>query len=486
MNIGKLDFSLNISGKIHFIGIGGIGMSGLAEILNNLGFDVQGSDLKENDNVKRLKKYGINIFIGHNKSNIESAAFIVISSDVKDNNIEVIEAKKQGIPIVSRAEMLAEILRFKYSVAISGSHGKTTTTSLIANMFDNANLNPTVITGGIINSKKTNAYLGEGKYLIVEADESDGTFIKIPAFIGVVTNIDPEHLNYYGDFETLKEAFVTFIHNLPFYGFAVLCVDHKTVREVAGKIQNREILTYSCLDDSADIYANNIRYTKEGIYYDVYLSKKLKCEHTKLENIFLPMFGDHNVLNSLAAIAVGTKLGFTKEDVEHAFKGFEGVKRRFTFVGDFEGTSIVDDYAHHPEEIKVTIKTARKILESNQTGKLIAVVQPHRYSRVENLMQEFANCYDEVDVLYLTDIYSAGESPIEGISSESLSVLIKQYYPSLQLKLISSYDNLVDHVYVDAKQGDILLMMGAGTITKWAADLKFSLDKIGKSSEYSA
>jgi UDP-N-acetylmuramate--alanine ligase len=475
MEESRVNFIQNLVGKFHFIGIGGIGMSGMAEILCDLGMEVQGSDLVENDNVRRLKNKGVKVFLGHSPENVDEASYIVISSDVKTENVEVIRGLSKGIPIISRAEMLTELTRLKYTISISGSHGKTTTTSLMAAMFDNAELEPTVITGGILNSKKTNAYLGNGKYLIVEADESDGTFVKIPSFIGVVTNIDPEHLSYYGDFDALKAAFIQFVRGLPFYGFAVLCKDHKVVREIAAQVKNRYCYTYSCEDEEADVFANNIRYENNGIYYDIKCSDKLSSKYQIIKNIFLPMFGDHNVLNSLSAIVVALKLGFEKELIVNAFKGFEGVKRRFSKVGTFKGAIIIDDYAHHPEEIKVTVLTATRVLAEGD-GKIKAVLQPHRYSRVESLMSEFSSCYDGVDELYLTDIYSAGESPIEGISKESLAAKIKQNYPKLTVKLVSSYDNLVDMLSHDINQGDLLLMMGAGTITKWANDLQKSLE----------
>jgi len=479
MEINNIDFALSFAGKVHFVGIGGIGMSGMAEILAGLGFELQGSDVNDSDNVKRLRKKGIKVFIGHQPSNIDDVAYLVISSDVKDSNIEVITAKERGVPVISRAEMLAEITRFKYTISISGSHGKTTTTTLMAYMLENGGLSPTVITGGIINSKKTNAYVGQSKYLVVEADESDGTFIKIPSFIGVITNIDPEHLNYYGSFENLKSAFLTFIENLPFYGFAVACLDHPVVCEIIAQVSNREIITYSAVDLNADIYGHNLRYEKTGVYFDVMLSKKLGVNYDKIENLFLPMFGDHNVLNALSTIAVAIRLGISADKIKNGFKGFEGVKRRFTKVGEFSGATIIDDYAHHPVEIAATVQTARKILSSSDvSGKLIAIVQPHRYSRLADLIDQFANCYQGVDQLYITDVFTAGESPIEGVNSQVLIEKIKINYPTLSVRHVSSYEQIVTAVRIDVETGDLVLMMGAGSISKWANELQKSLEEI--------
>jgi UDP-N-acetylmuramate--alanine ligase len=477
MEINNINFALNFAGKLHFVGIGGIGMSAIAEVLNALGFEIQGSDINESDNVKRLQSKGVLVHIGHERTNIEGVSYVVISSDVKSNNIEVIAAQESGIPVISRAEMLAEIARFKYTISIAGSHGKTTTTTLMAYMLENCGVSPTVITGGIINAKKTNAYVGESQYLVVEADESDGTFIKIPSFIGVVTNIDPEHLSYYGSFERLKDAFATFIKNLPFYGFAVACIDHKIVNELVGQINNREILTYSLFNMDADVYGYNLRYDAQGVYFDVKINNKLGAKIDKINNIFLPMFGDHNVLNALSTIAVAIRLGLDARDIQNGFKGFEGVKRRFTKVGHFNGAMIIDDYAHHPVEISATIQTAHKVL-STTGGKLIAVVQPHRYSRLADLMEEFASCYKDVELLYVTDVFAAGESPLDGINSNVLISKIEAHYPALRVKHISSYDVLVREIYSDARKDDLILMMGAGSISKWANELQSSLEAI--------
>lgn len=477
MEINNVNFALSFAGRLHFVGIGGIGMSGMAEILSGMGFDIQGSDINESDNVRRLREKGIKIYIGHQRENIEGVAYVVISSDVKSDNVEVVAAKEKGIPVISRAEMLAEITRFKHTISISGSHGKTTTTTLMAHMLENGGLSPTVITGGIINAKKTNAYVGQSKYLVVEADESDGTFIKIPSFIGVITNIDPEHLNYYGTFENLKKAFVIFIQNLPFYGFAVACADHEVVNEIVVQVQNREVLTYSTMNKGADVYGYNLRYEADGIMFDVLLSKKFGLDENKIEDIFLPMFGDHNVLNSLSTIAVGARLGLSVDKIKNGFVAFEGVKRRFTKVGQFNGAMIIDDYAHHPVEIAVTIQTAKKVL-SRSHGKLIAVLQPHRYSRLADLMDDFAKCYEKVDLLYVTEVFSAGEDAVVGVSSQVLMDKIKTNYPSLSVVYISSYDHLVDQIYKDAKPEDLVLMMGAGSISKWANELQKSLEAV--------
>ena len=367
--------------------------------------------------------------------------------------------------------MLAELLRFKTSICISGSHGKTTTTSMTACIFEAAGLEPTVINGGIINNKSTNAYLGSGEYVVAEADESDGTFIKIPSTVAVITNIDPEHLNYYGTFENLISAFRQFIVNIPFYGFAVACVDHKTVRELISTITERKIITYGIESEDAHIRAYNIRPSAFSSTYDV----EINLPHTDgsmiIENITLSTPGVHNVLNSLSSIAIAVQMDFGAQVIRKALKNFEGVKRRFTRVGQYNGAHIVDDYAHHPEEVKATLNTARSVVKSNGKGKIVAIFQPHRYTRLHDLFEQFTHCFNEADVLYIADVYAAGEDKIEGYCHTSLVEATKKAHPEFDVNVLSSPDQLEQIVKDSAKDGDIILMMGAGSITYWAADL---------------
>ncbi len=455
-------------GTIHFIGIGGIGMSGIAEIMHNLGYQIQGSDLSENDNVIRLKNIGIKILIGHSASNIDNVSVVVKSTAVKDNNPEIMAARKNRIPVVKRSEMLAELMRLKISIAISGTHGKTTTTAFVAAMLESAELAPTVINGGIINTRQTNAYLGSSDYLVAEADESDGTFIRIPATIAVVTNIDPEHLDYYGNFEQLKDAYSTFIHNIPFYGFAVLCKDHPEVSKLIEDIQDREVVTYGIASANLDISAINLREEITGTVFDVKVSSRMYGEEFVLEKIKLPIAGRHNVLNALAAIAIGVKIKIKNQCIIDAFAKFQGVKRRFTKTGIVNGVSIIDDYAHHPEEIKATLLTAKQVIKQNKDAKIISIFQPHRFSRVENLFSDFIHCFDDSDVVFVSEIYSAGEIPIEGINKEVLISALRQQYPNKQVLSLDMFEKLPEAISELAKEGDIVLFMGAGTITKWA------------------
>lgn len=455
-------------GIIHFVGIGGIGMSGIAEIMHNLGYIVQGSDLALNYNTQRLSDLGIKIFEGQHPSNVENARYIVISSAVKSDNKEVMRAIELNIPVLRRAEMLAELMRFKTAISISGSHGKTTTTSLVACMFEQAKLNPTVINGGIINNRSTNAYLGSGNYIIAEADESDATFIKIPSNIAVITNIDPEHMDYYHTFDNLLIAFEQFITNLPFYGFAVLCVDHPTVRELANRIKSRKIITYGIDSDDAHVRAYNIRNDHMSSTYDVRIALPYTHGATNIENIILPTVGRHNVLNSLAAVAIAAELDFGIKIISEGFKTFNGVKRRFTNVGKYENITIIDDYAHHPSEVIATLNTAKSVVEKG--GKVVAIFQPHRFSRMKHLFDDFSKCFAQADVLYIADIYSAGEEPIEGITSLALVEQIKKI-SDIEVNLLSSPDTIRTLIKDIAKPNDIVIFMGAGNITQWAYSL---------------
>lgn len=457
---------------IHFVGIGGIGISGIAEIMNGMGYHVQGSDMLVNGNTERLASLGIKVFQGHRAGNVQNVDYVVISTAVKSTNPEVIEAIKNHIPVISRSQMLAELMRFKTSIAVSGSHGKTTTTSLVASIFEYANLEPTVINGGIINNKATNAYLGNSQYLIVEADESDATFVKVPSTIAVITNIDKEHMDYYKNFDNLLDAFRSFISNLPFYGFAVCCIDHPVVRGLVSDITSRKVITYGIDSKDANITAFNIRSTISSSTYDVKITLPNSNGSIVIENITLPTPGRHNILNSLAAIAIAAELDFGVKVIKDGFKYFQGVKRRFTNVGNYNGVQIIDDYAHHPEEIKATIDTARTVLKDTD-GKLIVVFQPHRYSRLENLFDDFAKSFEKADVIYIIDVYSAGEEAIDGINASSLVQKVSSY--GKESFFLDDIEKLPQLLIPYIKSGDLILMMGAGSITNHAAMLETKL-----------
>lgn len=453
-------------GILHFSGIGGIGMSGIAEILHFLGYKVQGSDIAANANTERLKAMGIPIFIGQIEENIEGVAAVVKSSAIQDSNPEIIAARAKRIPVIKRAEMLAELMRLKTSIAIAGTHGKTTTTSLVAALFEAAELSPTVINGGIINNHGTNAYLGSGDFLIAEADESDATFIKVPSTIAVITNIDPEHLDFYHSFDGLRAAFRSFIENLPFYGFAVLCKDHPEVAALIATITDRKIISYGIHSD-ADIVATNIREEIAGSTFDIEIAG---VEKRQLRDIYLPMPGVHNVLNSLAAIGIALELGIEDNIIINGFRAFKGVKRRFTTTGEVDGIAIIDDYGHHPVEISASLKTA-KAVTTKKGGKVIAVMQPHRYSRLHNLFSEFTHCLKDADIAYIADVYAAGEEPIPGASRDVLIAAIRQSNPKADIRALDHPDRLAALVSAIAKPNDMVICLGAGNITAWAAAL---------------
>lgn len=471
---------------LHFIGIGGIGMSGIAEVLYNLGYQVRGSDITENNNTSRLQKIGIPVSIGHKAENVHEAQVVIISSAVKNDNPEVVAARICGIPVIQRAEMLAELMRLKFSIAISGTHGKTTTTSLAASLLEAASMDPTVINGGIINAYNTNARLGTGDWTVVEADESDGSFIKLPATIAVVTNIDPEHMEFYGNIETLKQAFLRFIGNIPFYGLAVLCADHPTVIEISSQITDRRIVTYG-FDQNSMIRAVNIRMSAEGTTFDVDINRslshhtltyssltKIKALPKRIKDLFLPMVGKHNVQNALSAIAIAQELGLGEEIIRKAFIGFKGVKRRFTKVGISGGVTIIDDYAHHPVEIKTVLEAAKQAT----TGKIIAIMQPHRYSRLNYLFDEFVSCFKDCDKLIVAPVYAAGEEPIENANSRNLAKAIRQEGNVQSVFDIEDAKEIPYLLRRIAKPGDIVLCLGAGSITYWAASLPGQLDSL--------
>ena len=463
-------------GVLHFIGIGGIGMSGIAEVLHNLGYKVQGSDVADSYNTQRLKANGIPVFIGHKAQHIDKASVVVVSSAIKPDNPELAAARAARLPVVRRAEMLAELMRFKLAIAVAGTHGKTTTTALTAAMLEAARLQPTVINGGIINARGTNAYLGAGEWMVVEADESDGSFTKLPATIAVVTNIDPEHLDHYGSFEQVKAAFHTFLTNLPFYGFAVLCIDHPEVQALAARLSDRRIITYGT-NPQASVRANHIRPAPEGQRFDVEISGRGDGERT-IKDVLLPMHGEHNMRNALAAIAIAQELGLPDKTILAALSSFDGVKRRFSKTGEALGIAVIDDYAHHPVEIAATLKAARAA-QSASGGKVIAVVQPHRYTRLRDLFSDFCTCFNDADTVIVADIYSAGEEPIEGMSADRLVEGLQGAGHRHAVKL-ESPEALAATVASVAAKGDMVVCMGAGSITKWAYALPEELKKFAK------
>jgi len=459
-------------GIVHFVGIGGIGMSGIAEVMHNLGYKVQGSDLSDNANVARLRGLGIPVAIGHREENVAEAAVLVISSAVKRDNPEVQAARARLIPVVRRAEMLAELMRLKWCVSVAGTHGKTTTTSMVAALLDAAKFDPTVINGGIINAYGTNARLGEGEWMVVEADESDGTFVKLPSTLAVVTNIDPEHLDFYGDFEREKAAFDAFIENVPFYGAAILCTDHPEVQALVGRVSDRRIVTYGT-NPQADVRAVNLRFENGGATFDAQLSERVAGGAGTITDIHLPMPGAHNVNNALAAVAVARELAIPADVIRAGFAGFKGVKRRFTRIGQVGGITVVDDYGHHPVEIAAVLKAARQSYDK----KLIAVVQPHRYSRLERLFEGFCTCFNDADTVIVADVYAAGESPIEGVSQDALVDGIRQRGHRDVIKLGAASD-LPAVVAEIAGPGDVVVLLGAGNITQWAHSLPEQLEAL--------
>ena len=402
-------------GILHFVGIGGIGMSGIAEVMHNFGYKVQGSDISENANVERLRKLGIKVYLGQRNKNLEGAWGIVVSTAIKPDNPEVVAAKAMKMPLIKRSEMLAELMRLKWCVSVAGTHGKTTTTTMVSAVLDEANYDPTVINGGIINAYGTNARLGEGDWMVVEADESDGTFIKIPSTVAVVTNIDPEHLDFYGDFENAKTAFEMFIKNVPFYGFSVMCIDHPEVQALIGKVIDRRIITYG-FSVQAEVRGTNILFDEGSAHFDVEISNGNDGDLSFLRNIVMPMPGRHNISNALAAIAVSYELGISADIIRRTFSKFSGVKRRFTIVDKVEDIIIIDDYAHHPVEITSVLSAAREAY----SGRVIAVVQPHRYTRLESLFDEFCSCFNNADTVIVAPVFDAGEQPIKGANQDDL------------------------------------------------------------------
>ena len=448
-------------GPIHFVGIGGIGMSGLAEVLLNLGYDVQGSDLKTSKITDRLATLGAKVFVGQKSANLEGAAVVVISSAIKSGNLELDGARLLGLPIVRRAEMLAELMRLKSNIAIAGTHGKTTTTTMVATLLDAGGHDPTVINGGIIHAYGSNARLGQGEWMVVEADESDGSFNRLPATVAVVTNIDPEHMEHWGNFANLRQGFMDFVSNIPFYGLAVCCSDHSEVQSLVGKISDRRIITYG-FNPQADIRAVNLKYKTGVAYFDVVLQAERKI----IENCRLPMPGAHNVSNALAAVAVARHLGMNFSEIRDALANFKGVNRRFTKVGEVNGVSIIDDYGHHPIEIAAVLKAARQVCD----GRILAVHQPHRYSRLHSLFDDFCSCFNDADVVAIAEIFSAGEDPIEGATRDELVTGLVRH-GHRQALAIGSEKDLESLVREQMNPGDIVVCLGAGTISAWANTL---------------
>ncbi len=449
-------------GTVHFIGIGGIGMSGIAEVLHNLGYRVQGSDQSESANVQRLRDKGIECFVGHRAENIGEAEVVVVSTAIKKSNPELIAAREKLLPIVRRAEMLAELMRFRQAVAIGGTHGKTTTTSMVATLLEAGGLDPTVINGGIINAYGTNARMGEGEWMVVEADESDGTFLKLPAEIAVVTNIDPEHLDHYGSFEKVREAFRQFVENVPFYGFGVMCIDHPEVQALVSRIEDRRVVTYG-ENPQADVRFQNLRMDGATSLFDVTIRNRKTGAEISMDALRLPMPGRHNVSNATAAIAVAHELGMSEEGIRRGLSSFGGVKRRFTNTGSWNGAQIFDDYGHHPVEIKAVLRAARDACQ----GRIFAIAQPHRFTRLRDLFDDFASCFNDADTVMIAPVYAAGEDPIEGISSETL-VSKMRAGGHRDARLIDGPQPIPALIREMAQPGDFIVFLGAGNITQWA------------------
>jgi len=453
-------------GAIHFVGIGGIGMSGIAEVLINHGYTVQGSDLKPSKITERLERLGARVFIGQRAENLEGAEVVVVSTAIKPGNPERDAARAMGLPVVRRAEMLAELMRLKSNIAVAGTHGKTTTTTMVATLLDAGGVDPTVINGGIIHAYGSNARMGQGEWMVVEADESDGSFNRLPATIAIVTNIDPEHMEHWGDFDALRQGFLDFVSNIPFYGLAVCCTDHPEVQSLVGKITDRRVVTYG-FNAQADVRAVNLHYKGGVAHFDV----ELRSEDMVIEGCTLPMPGDHNVSNALSAIAVARHLGMKNAEIRTALANFKGVNRRFTKVGEVGGVTIIDDYGHHPVEIAAVLKAARQATE----GRVIAVHQPHRYTRLHSLFEDFCACFNEADVVAIAEVFAAGEDPIEGASRDDLVAGLVAH-GHRHARAILDEDDLERLVREQARPGDMVVCLGAGTISTWAQGLPARLE----------
>jgi len=464
-------------GPVHFVGIGGIGMSGIAEIMLKIGYAVQGSDAKASANTERLAALGARIFIGHDAAHVsEGVSAVVYSTAVKPTNPEMTTARERRIPLVRRAEMLAELMRLQFSIAVGGTHGKTTTTSMVACLLDAAGLDPTVVNGGIINAYGTNAKVGDGDWIVVEADESDGSFLRLKSTVAIVTNIDPEHLDHYGDFDKVRAAFVDFVENIPFYGFAAVCLDHPEVQRLVASIDNRRLVTYG-MNPQAQVRADNVEMGPDGCRFDVVFQGA--GETTRIDGLHLPMAGWHNVANALAAIAVARELDVSDEAIKSGLAGFGGVKRRFTTTGVVGGVRIVDDYGHHPVEIAAVLKAARQVVQSVEGGgKVIAVMQPHRYTRLRDLMEEFSTSFSDADTVFIADVYPAGETPIEGVDKQALVEGVRRY-GHRQVSALENVAALPGVIAEAAGSGDVVVLLGAGDITSWAYALPAQLEALG-------
>jgi UDP-N-acetylmuramate--alanine ligase len=469
MNLRPTPFAI---GPVHFVGIGGIGMSGIAEIMLRIGYQVTGSDAKASANTQRLEKLGARIAIGHAAENVDGASALVYSTAIQADNPEFAAARAKRIPLVRRAEMLAELMRLQYSVAVGGTHGKTTTTSMVAALLDAGGLDPTVVNGGIINAYGTNAKVGGGDWMVVEADESDGSFLRLKSTVAVVTNIDPEHLDHYGDFDKARTAFRDFVENIPFYGFAALCLDHPEVQALAARVENRRLVTYG-LNPQAEVRGLNVSQGPDGARFDARI-EPAGAEPLLLEGLMLPMPGAHNVLNALAAIAVARELGVSAEAIRSGLASFGGVKRRFTTIGVARGIRVIDDYGHHPVEIAAVLKAARDVQESSG-GKVIAVVQPHRYTRLRDLFAEFCACFNDADTVIVADVYAAGEAPLPEIDRDHLAAGMRRSGHRRVLSL-EGPGALAGLVAEEAQAGDLVVLLGAGDITAWAAALPGQLE----------
>jgi UDP-N-acetylmuramate--alanine ligase len=470
--IGEAGFVMKLPrdiGPVHFIGIGGIGMSGIAEVMLNLGYIVQGSDQADSANVKRLRDKGVSIAIGHAAANIGAAKVVVVSSAVKSDNPELVLARAQRLPVVRRAEMLAELMRLKSCVAIGGTHGKTTTTSMVAALLDAGGFDPTVINGGIINAYGTNARLGAGEWMVVEADESDGTFVKLPADIAIVTNIDPEHLDYFKSFEAVEQAFRAFVENVPFYGFSVLCADHPVVQRLIGRVEDRRIISYG-ENPQADVRLVDVSHAGGTSLFTVTLRDRGGDAAREIKNIALPMPGHHNALNATAAIAVAHELGVADEVIKTALANFAGVRRRFTRTGMWNGVTIIDDYGHHPVEIAAVLRAARE----STKDQVIAVVQPHRYTRLAALFDQFCTCFNDADAVIVAQVHPAGEAPIEGVDRDAL-VRGLRTHGHRNVVALDGPEKLAPLVATLAQPGDYVVCLGAGSITQWAYALPAEL-----------
>jgi UDP-N-acetylmuramate--alanine ligase len=459
-------------GAIHFVGIGGIGMSGIAEVLHTLGYQVQGSDIAEGANMARLRAAGIPVMIGHDAANLGNAQVIVVSTAVKRDNPEVAAARQRLIPIVRRAEMLAELMRLKWAIAIGGTHGKTTTTSLVAAVLEAARLDPTVINGGIINAYGTNTRMGSGEWMVVEADESDGSFLKLPAVVAVVTNMDPEHLDHWGTEEAMKEGYAQFVGNIPFYGFAVLCIDHPEVQAMIPRLSDRRIVTYG-FSPQADVRAERVITDRMGATFEVTVTDRLSGRVRNMKPFRLPMLGQHNVQNALAAVAIAAEMGVDQVTIRTALAGFKGVKRRFTRTGEAGGITVIDDYGHHPVEIAAVLKAARQAGARD----VIAVVQPHRYSRLATLFEEFCACMNDAGTVIVADVYAAGEAPMEGVDKDTLVEGLRARGHRSVVPLPGP-DSLGEMIHAIARPGDYVVCLGAGNITNWAHALPAQLTEL--------